>query len=568
VVIGSVTIGNGCSSSISTGPSKDLYITVGQVGSSKQRAKSDASSSELSSVSSEPAVKSNDYRLRLFGSSNTSKGASYDRSETSRCTMPMTQAKFERVRFGNNLDISFVDWKAASRVISEYRNPTNVTDVVAAQRQKQFFFDMYTSHVQSSSSDSNRVSASSLDSCVRYDSKALESSTCEEALLVPWRRGGFSCAFKTSDGKPSEESESSRSFYMENWARKDFISPRQSSRTHPVHSLFKRAKVVVQSWFKHKQYQNLNGRLHEDLSVISMQSYSSSVQLIPTPRSGEAFGLPELLLGTWAAATIPVGAPKRSPMARSLESDVETAFDNITTNPRSEEHMSCQAKSALLGIQRRDLDSGPCGLESSTGWSSSSIRHGSFISSCSSTTWNHENNISCGARVVDVSQAVSEDYSTIESCLGSKTEEVKSYSDRASLNIVSDSSESKEMSAALGRMRFGVVNPNEICSSSSPKKAHDCTFFMMPANIRADASSIQQFSTRMSEDWSHNVSDSSASSESGSIDKDENDHSLSVSLESGSDIAFQALEWAITQEVSKKMNLSCSNSTVLFPKNG
>lgn len=233
VVIGSVTIGNGGSSSISTGPSKELYITVGQVGSSKQRAKSDTSSSELSSVSSESAVKSNDYRLQLFGSSNTSKAASYDRSETSRCTMPMTQAKFERVRFVNNMDISFVDWKAASRVISEYRNPTNVTDVVAAQRQKQFFFDMYTSHVQSSSSDSNRVSASSLDSCVRYDSKALEPSTCEVALLVPWRRGGFSGAFRTSDGKPSEESESSRSLYMENWARKDFVSSRQSSRTHP-----------------------------------------------------------------------------------------------------------------------------------------------------------------------------------------------------------------------------------------------------------------------------------------------------------------------------------------------
>lgn len=483
----------------------------------------------------------------------------------------MTQARtaqFERVHYENT--ISFVDWKAA--------DSTSVTDTAAAQKQRQFFFDLYTS-VLSSSSGSNQVSTYSLGVGGRCESElkhvaippsgALVSSPDEmQEVLVPWRRGGFSGAFRTSDGKQSEESESSRSFYIEQWASKDILSSKQISHTHPVRSLFKRAKVMMQRWFKHKQYQSLNGRLHEDLSVISMQSYSSNmnIQLLPNPRSSEAFALPGLILGTWAAATIPIEAVRRS-------HDIEAALDTVTTDcsmPEAQskkEQMTTSSnaplgRSAILGIQRRDNDNGSSGLESSTGWSTSSIRHGS---SCSSTTWDNENNTSHRARVMDVHVShISEGDSAQESSLELKTEGFKLVSPRcASLNITPDSNKTN---AELRSMSTGLVNPDDEPSPRNPK-ALDSNFFMMLANdIHADASSVEQSTPRFSGDWSHNISDSTESSESASVETDDNDNSLSLSLESEGDSASQALEWAIAQEVSKKINPSCSSTIISIPK--
>ena len=140
VVIGSVTIGRGGSSSISTGPftEKDEcspsrpYIMIGRVSNAKSEVNSGNSSSELSSMSSD----------RSTGASHTSKGPTSDLVSTgrsiSRFTVPMRNStKFERhqVRQSQQVDkgISFADWKAASYMISECRNPQQVTDSAAAK---------------------------------------------------------------------------------------------------------------------------------------------------------------------------------------------------------------------------------------------------------------------------------------------------------------------------------------------------------------------------------------------------------------------------------------------------
>ena len=96
------------------------YIMIGRV-NTKSEANSGNSSSELSSMSSD----------RSTSASHTSKGPTShitDRS-ISRFTVPMRKSnstKFERH------PVQFADWKAASHIISECRNPQRVTDAAAA----------------------------------------------------------------------------------------------------------------------------------------------------------------------------------------------------------------------------------------------------------------------------------------------------------------------------------------------------------------------------------------------------------------------------------------------------
>lgn len=532
VVIGSVYLGGGGSSSISTGPgcvgSKYDCITIGEV---TERAKSE--SSGFSSVSSDHSSKART-RSYFFRRSRASKGASIDlasdsnsTSVLSRTTMPITQSKatkFERhaVHFDNA--VSFADWKAASHVISEYRT-CDVTDEAAALKQKQFFFDLFTSPHSDNSSASQRASVHSLDfgSMPGYDDYkatmvpwALNENSGEfkpSEVLVPWRRGGFSSVFQPSDGKQSEESESFRSVYVEHIS--EMLSPKQSS-ARPVHAVFKRAKSMMKGWFKYTKYQHLNEWIHEDPSVVSMRSYSSHIQLLPTSHqpSSPVFGMPGLLLGTWAAAAIPTEA-SRSSMLCSDEQDLKIG-GNVDSAPSDEllesqaGQTATQSKPPVLGIEGRDdFESDPSGFASSSaGWSSASIKHSSFISSSSSATWdnsisvlvqNESLNLPADKGAINVSRATSEGESTRES---SKVDEGRSFQ----------------------------ANLYQIHSHTSPKY-HDRNFFMMLANdFHNGASSVGQSTPRS--DWSHNISDSTVSSESDSADSDEYQNSLSLSLES------------------------------------
>lgn len=194
VVIGSVTIGG--SSSISTGlfindersPSK---ISIGEISQSKQQTKSETNNgSELSSLSSgRSALMWTEHRRnKLFGSSQPPKPAasidlrseSSDTSGVSRSTVPWTQSKstrFERrlVRFDN-----FADWKAASFLISEYRKPDNITDSAAAKKQKQFFFDLFTTPISEDSDlSTDHASFHSLSTIARHGNRDFSQ------LLIP-----------------------------------------------------------------------------------------------------------------------------------------------------------------------------------------------------------------------------------------------------------------------------------------------------------------------------------------------------------------------------------------------
>lgn len=558
VVLGSVYLGDrGGSSSISTGPgrvgrkSTSSYITIGQVTQAKSEVNS-ASSSGLSSLSSDPSGANQS----LYGSSPETGLASEStkNSAVSRTTMPMTQSKatiFERraVYFDNA--VSFADWQAASRVISEYRDPECVTDMAAALKQKKFFFDLYTAPRSDRLSSSDRVSIHPLDigtssvgsqfQCVTAPKLSSDESDGPE-VLIPWRRGGFSSAFQTSDGKQSEESGSScRSVFIEHWGSSDLYPPKQPP-SHQVKPIFKRAKCLLSNWFKHKKYQNL-GHLHEDPSVISMQSFSSNTNLLETPNFSPVFGLPGLLLGTWAAATIPVEATtatvpveaKRIPTALSDQTNgVER-----TLNSRSE---------SVLGIKRRDLESGSSEFNSSTGWSSSSTRPSSFISSCGSATC--ENNI----------KLMSPSISTLVENESNKP----SFADKVVMDVsqtISEANSANEVSV-VSNVDIGAYNDREGLVMTQ-KLTHSCpnyydhNFFMTLGNeLQADAPSVDHFA--LWADRAHNISDSASCSDSDDTGSRENQHSLSLSLESETDSASQTLDWDITR--SKKMSTSSNNS--------
>lgn len=142
--------------------------------------------------------------------------------------------------------------------------------------------------------------------------------------FVPWRKAGFSPSLQLSDSRPSE-SESSTG---------ESIVPVSSKRL----DVFRPAKVVftrykknssVKDWFSFKKRNRQYHHLHRDLSmqedtdVLSMNTYSSQMNLLPIEAVTRT-NLPNLVLGTFAAATMPTGNQQFA----SLKLDTTQASEN------------------------------------------------------------------------------------------------------------------------------------------------------------------------------------------------------------------------------------------------
>eukprot|EP00804_Cyclotella_cryptica_P015296 CCRYP_005407-RB/>CCRYP_005407-RB protein AED:0.31 eAED:0.31 QI:300/1/1/1/1/1/4/241/1227 len=652
VVIGSVTIGG--SSSISTGPfvndqksPSKSYISIGQVSLSKQMVKSGTNSgdsSELSSLSSGRSAQiwPEQRRNKLFASSQkiptttysiNSTSKSTDKSDLSTSTVPLAHAKsanFKRrlVRFDNQ--VSFADWKAASFMISEYRSPDSVTDSAAAKRQKQFFFDVFTTPIsEDSDASGDHASVHSLSTNPRlgvsdFSQLLIPSKKCDinvdeqwvnavsphlapiinesaekhvtpaDEALIPWRKGGFSSSYQPSDSKKSGGSAcSSQSTCIEQWesCHRTPSNKNVALFIRPVRCFRQSVKSIIKGWFKRKKYQTLNGRLHEDPSVISMQSYSSNIQLLPAPYT-PLFGLPNLILGTWAAATIPV-EPKHNV-------DAESKFGSDDINKPVELRVSLN--STTLGIAKRDIiESCSSDFESSTGWTSSSYKHSSSVSSCSANTSHRDIDsslVACSTQTDKPTSAEDElsahalnHMHTIETLSEEdssdrvKTKEIKSDTkaeNNINVNIVSDSSASgsfhtddicTEMNAAdshrddsnMNTVYHETINLNGINSTrNAPGDSSRHFVMILSRDIRAETSSTgDNISSTDNDDWSYQVSQSSSTPDSDDTDDSAfNAQSLSLSLGSGSDSASQAIEWAINREVSKQMSSILNDSIV------
>ena len=572
---------------------------VGQV-SQEERARSEAycgNSSELSSMSSEqsPTVMSSaSFRSHGFHPYHTSKevhglaSESVNMSENSRWTMPMATSKcskFERHALNFQHESSFSDWVAATNLISDNREPSHVTDSSAAFRQKQFFFDLFTStqqsdgHASVNSSGTRRQCQSTngiimipLESNEKVEGERhLPRETPAEEVLIPWRKGGFSPAFQPSDGKQSSESTySSHSVYMErHWGTGSVIVPRQNLPLQPLWSAVKHMRRVTRNFFKRKQYQHLNERLREDQSVISMKSYSSDIQLLPSPSNAPVFGLPGLLLGTWAAATIPLES--EVPRTQNI-GDIDAYADVASHYILPEEFHHGQDLSSGLKHQSQPVTLGIASnsdnISPSTGWVSPSARC-SFISSSRSTSWNPSavstnNNTRVNEesffdrstiRAVNYPHSIVEGSSVKEPEVDSQGKQIKFINPNDSNIKAHHSVDAKVVSDSSGSFRSVEGLSNQTSNERELEQLHSNRLYF-PYSQTHDQNLAMMFSRHIdadtgNEDWS-NVSDSTTTSESASESVGGNAHSLSLSIKSEADNAsLAALDWAITREISK-----------------
>ena len=139
--------------------------------------------------------------------------------------------------------------------------------------------------------------------------KTSTESVSNRHAFVPWRKEGFSPSLQLSDDKQSNETATSSEESNPPDARKrlEFFRPAKAV-------LVKFAKrTTAKDWFsfKKRQYHYLRREhyIEDDSEVLSMNSYSSHVNLLPVKAASRA-NLPNLVLGTFAAATMPIGKQK------------------------------------------------------------------------------------------------------------------------------------------------------------------------------------------------------------------------------------------------------------------
>lgn len=168
-------------------------------------------------------------------------------------------------------------------------------------------------HIPASSYQTNSMntgSASTSNGGGEKSSRMKEAPASE--VLIPWRREGFTSLQLSDNGQSASSECSSESGSIEHWGLNlSLATTRHFVASRPIRSVFASCKAGIKGFFKRKQYQHLNKELglHEDPSVVSMQSFSSQLNLLPPDETDNAvFGLPNLVLGTFAAATIPMKA--------------------------------------------------------------------------------------------------------------------------------------------------------------------------------------------------------------------------------------------------------------------
>lgn len=136
-------------------------------------------------------------------------------------------------------------------------------------------------------------------------------------VFVPWRKEGWTSSVKLSDMQSNESGSAQSSPALASKSRRGLKS---------VKALVAkcRNKTRVKDWFsfKHRQYQHLNFALQEDPSVVSMKSYSSHANLLPTQMAApRAEFTPSIVLGTFAAATVSVDnvSPNKPKQSQQLD---------------------------------------------------------------------------------------------------------------------------------------------------------------------------------------------------------------------------------------------------------
>ena len=347
------------------------FFSIGKV-SRRHHTKSESGASSKDDMSSLSSHRSSSFRTKspkykAYNHSRRKRSiqmrsyeqAKSSRSNNSRNTVPMTHQRRKKLeqRVESNDNVSFGEWRAIS-YMTEYRHPSQTTGAAASIQQNKFFFDTLLGSESNQSPDINSVpkscqslpnvrnlaltgsfdaGASSILSesffqegssfiqpqSITMSTDSDSTSHHREESFVPWRKEGFSSSLQLSDSRAGSESASSSA---------DFNAPESNKvlgLARPFKSLFAkyRKKAKSKNWrsTKHKQYHHLN-RAHvvalsdvaisEDGEVASMErSWSSNTNLLPPLAVSRTDFLPNLVLGTWAAASMPIGHQSTKPSA-------------------------------------------------------------------------------------------------------------------------------------------------------------------------------------------------------------------------------------------------------------
>lgn len=170
----------------------------------------------------------------------------------------------------------------------------------------------------------------------QQQSVASSAKSTSTSPFVPWRSEGF-ISSRTSDSKHSNESDvysSSKSNVPEMKKRFDVIR-------RPAKAVFAKYKrrTGAKDWFSFRssrQYHYLNKQdgvaaLQDDQEVLSLNSYSSNAHLLPPSEESEKHDMPTFVLGTFAAASMPIGQKVPLPfVATSSATEVNDGVIELT----------------------------------------------------------------------------------------------------------------------------------------------------------------------------------------------------------------------------------------------
>ena len=156
-------------------------------------------------------------------------------------------------------------------------------------------------------------------------------TTSSKSVLVcrlgPWRKEGFSPSLQLSNSRNESTTSSEVTNVPEVKKCLDLLRPAKA-----VFAKYKK-RTNTKDWFsfKKRQYRYLHREhcIEEDSEVLSMNSYSSHVNLLPV-RAASRADLPNLVLGTFAAGTMPIGKHKLMvlpEMITTLESENNVGRD-------------------------------------------------------------------------------------------------------------------------------------------------------------------------------------------------------------------------------------------------
>ncbi|KAL3822455.1 hypothetical protein ACHAXA_006883 [Cyclostephanos tholiformis] len=305
-------------------------------------------------------------------------------SETSHYTVPVSHRRLRtiegRVDDGDR-QVSFGDWVAISN-ITEFRHRGSFTDAAAMLSQRKVFFNTLCPESVPSSKglslpDIHRVArvvssdagASSLSESYFQDAQQPTSpwqqaaaktpieSVSNNHAFIPWRKEGFSPSLQLSDDRQSNETATSTTGSNSPDARKrlEFFRPAKA-----VFAKYTK-RTNAKDWFsfKKRQYRYLRREhcIEDDSEVLSMNSYSSHINLLSLTAASRA-DLPNLVLGTFAAAAMPIGKQhlvSSQPIVAPFENNDEPGESLASLANDDTKNISSRSEPVMLHISSLDV---------------------------------------------------------------------------------------------------------------------------------------------------------------------------------------------------------------------